>query len=123
MSPSPAATRTPLRETPALDRWPELRPFVTKVVERYGDRLRAVLLYGSRARGEEHEESDYDVAVVLGGRLKYFPELDWLADAAFDTMLAQGLHIQARPIRQADLAARERPFLRNVAADGIPLWP
>lgn len=33
--------------------------------EIYGDRLRAVVLFGSQARGEATEDSDVDVAVVL----------------------------------------------------------
>lgn len=31
----------------------------------YGDRLAKVILYGSRARGDFHEESDWDFLVVL----------------------------------------------------------
>jgi uncharacterized protein len=31
----------------------------------YGNRLRKVILYGSRARGDAHEESDYDFLAVL----------------------------------------------------------
>ena len=33
----------------------------------YGDRLARAVLFGSRARGEAHAESDYDVAVFLHG--------------------------------------------------------
>src|SRR5690348_4851215 len=33
--------------------------------EIYGDRLERAVLYGSRARGEAHAESDYDVAMFL----------------------------------------------------------
>jgi uncharacterized protein len=29
----------------------------------YGDRIERVVLFGSRARGDAHPESDYDVAV------------------------------------------------------------
>lgn len=31
----------------------------------YGDRLRTVVLFGSRARGDAHAESDMDLLVVL----------------------------------------------------------
>jgi predicted nucleotidyltransferase len=31
----------------------------------YGDRLARVVLYGSRARGDAHPDSDYDVAVFI----------------------------------------------------------
>jgi predicted nucleotidyltransferase len=35
------------------------------LLDRYGDRLRGILLYGSRARGDFGPESDYDVVVLL----------------------------------------------------------
>ena len=31
----------------------------------FGDRIERVVLYGSRARGDAHLDSDYDVAVFL----------------------------------------------------------
>ena len=31
----------------------------------YGDRIERVVLFGSRARGDAHMDSDYDVAVFL----------------------------------------------------------
>ena len=47
----------------------KLRPLLEELKrglqEIYGDRLRAVLLFGSQARGEATEDSDVDVAVPL----------------------------------------------------------
>jgi len=41
-------------------------PVVKKaLVQRYGDRLRGILLYGSRARGDFGPDSDYDLVVLL----------------------------------------------------------
>jgi predicted nucleotidyltransferase len=34
----------------------------------YGERIERVVLFGSRARGDAHEDSDYDVAVFLRDR-------------------------------------------------------
>ncbi len=39
--------------------------FVSQIGELYGDRLNKVILYGSYARGEQHEDSDVDYLVVL----------------------------------------------------------
>jgi predicted nucleotidyltransferase len=44
---------------------PILKRFRTALNEMYGDRLERVVLFGSRARGDADEESDYDIAVFL----------------------------------------------------------
>ena len=36
-----------------------------ELVKLYGPRLKQVLLYGSRARGDHQRDSDYDILVVL----------------------------------------------------------
>ena len=110
-------------ETEALARWPELRPFVARVEARYGDRLRAVLLYGSRARGEAREDSDYDVALLLEGPFDMYQEVGELAEMTHDDFM-DGLYIQGRPIRTERVASPDRQdfFARNVALDGIALF-
>lgn len=42
---------------------PVLKRFRATVTEIYGDRVERVVLFGSRARGDAREDSDYDVAV------------------------------------------------------------
>lgn len=44
-----------------------LTRFADQVRARYRDRVKRAVLFGSRARGEGHEESDLDVAVILTG--------------------------------------------------------
>src|SRR3954466_12516975 len=44
---------------------PILKRFRTALDEVYGDRIERVVLFGSRARGDAREDSDYDVAVFL----------------------------------------------------------
>src|SRR3954466_11887337 len=50
---------------PALATDPTLKRFRTALDEIYGDRLERVVLFGSRARGDAGEDSDYDIAVFL----------------------------------------------------------
>ena len=50
-----------------VDERTALTTFVDWVRGRFGDRLRELKLFGSRARGEGHEESDVDVLVVVDG--------------------------------------------------------
>lgn len=42
-----------------------LTKFRAALDEAYGNRIQRVVLFGSRARGDAGEDSDYDVAVFL----------------------------------------------------------
>ncbi|HZS81355.1 MAG TPA: nucleotidyltransferase domain-containing protein [Stellaceae bacterium] len=44
---------------------PVLTRFRAALEELYGDRLERVVLFGSRARGDNRTDSDYDVAVFI----------------------------------------------------------
>ena len=48
---------------PAAD--PVLARFRRTIDAAYGERVERVVLFGSRARGDHQEDSDYDVAVFL----------------------------------------------------------
>jgi uncharacterized protein len=46
---------------------PVLLKLVAAIRAAYGPRVERIVLFGSRARGEEQEDSDYDVAVFMHG--------------------------------------------------------
>ena len=46
----------------------------------YGERAERVVLFGSRARGDAHKDSDYDVAVFLRDMADRAAEMNRLAD-------------------------------------------
>ena len=52
---------------------PVLRELTEKLRERYGDKIKSILLFGSRARGDHDPASDYDVMVLVDQKT---PELD-----------------------------------------------
>jgi uncharacterized protein len=63
-----------MRASPADD--PILRRFRAALDALYGDRIERVVLFGSRARGDAREDSDYDVAVFLKGLADRWQEVD-----------------------------------------------
>ena len=59
---------------------PILKRFRAALDEMYGDRAERVVLFGSRARGDAHKDSDYDVAVFLRDMADRAAEMNRLAD-------------------------------------------
>ena len=86
----------------------------------YGDRLRKVILYGSRARGDAHEESDYDFLAVLDEVPDYWAESGRLSDLTFDLLMETGAFIVIRPGTAAELDERTL-FMENVRREGMPV--
>ena len=86
----------------------------------YGAQLERVVLYGSRARGDAHEDSDYDVGVFLHDMGYYFDEVKRLADLSVDILDETGEWVHARPYH-AGSYADGTPLMLNLSTDGIDL--
>jgi predicted nucleotidyltransferase len=63
---------------------PILKRFRAALDRLYGDRIERVVLFGSRARGDAHEDSDYDIAVFIRDPEAFSKEADRLADVETD---------------------------------------
>ncbi len=92
--------------------------------ERFGDRLRELVLFGSQARGEATEESDVDLLVIVEGlteaERREVLDLAWAAGAAgAEYVCLSPLPYSSDQI--ADLRRRERRLPREIAKDGIAL--
>ncbi|MBV8576941.1 MAG: nucleotidyltransferase domain-containing protein [Acetobacteraceae bacterium] len=86
----------------------------------YGDRVERVVLFGSRARSDAGEDSDYDVAVFLHGLTDRWHELDRLADLRTDFLENCGAFIDAKPYPAG--AYRDRTTLmREIRREGVDL--
>jgi predicted nucleotidyltransferase len=103
---------------PAND--PILKRFRAALDEIYGERIERVVLFGSRARGDAREDSDYDLAVFLKDLTDRWPELDRLADLGTDFLEETGEFIHAMPYRAGSYEDRT-PLMHEIRADGIDL--
>ena len=74
---------------------PILTRFRATLDEIYGPRLERVMLYGSRARGDARDDSDYDVAVFLRDMPDRIAELYRLADISTAILDETGAFIHA----------------------------
>ena len=88
----------------------------------YGDRLRQIVLYGSRARGDAIEDSDVDLLVVLEGPIENsYQEVKHAGAAWGDLLERYGLSFSFQPYTEAEYQAQRRPFIENVHREGIEL--
>jgi uncharacterized protein len=104
---------------------PVLARFKTELQALYGTRLKRVLLYGSRARGDHQPDSDYDVLVVLEGPIDYWPELNRLAELSSDILwdtVAGGDPVVAsfKAVAEEDIQ-RRTGFMHNVRREMIEI--
>ena len=79
-----------------------------------------MVLFGSRARGDAGEDSDYDVAVFLRDLGDRWQELDRLADLRSDFLENTDVFIDAKPYPAG--AYRDRTTLmREIRREGLDL--
>jgi predicted nucleotidyltransferase len=99
-----------------------VREFVAAARHVLGPVLKSVRLFGSRARGEGHEHSDLDLALIVepGGRARRRA----VYDLAFDIGLAHGVELAPHVVEEPhffELKGRERRIALDIEAEGIPL--
>lgn len=97
-----------------------LTRFRSSLAALYGARLERVVLYGSRARGDARQDSDYDVAVFLRDISDRWQEIDHLTHLSTDILDETGAVINALPFNAG--AYRERtPLMHEIRQDGRDL--
>jgi predicted nucleotidyltransferase len=80
----------------------------------YGARLKAVYLYGSYARGEQDEESDIDVLVVLTDFDRAAAEIDRASELTAQLCLKYCVLLSKVFGREREWLTSRTPFLNNV---------
>ena len=100
---------------------PVLRRFRGALDELYGPRIERVVLYGSRARGDAHPDSDYDVAVFLEGLEDRWPEMNRLADLSTELLNATGEFVHATVHRAGAYNDERMPLMHEIRIDGVDL--
>jgi predicted nucleotidyltransferase len=85
----------------------------------YGERLKQVVLYGSRARGDAHPESDIDLLVVLDDVYSRRAELERMNEVLWRHSLRNDVVITELPISMAEYRDSDEPLLVRARADGL----
>lgn len=87
----------------------------------YGDRLYALILFGSAARQSLTSESDLDLLVVLQPPLDPVKELSTLVDILYPLQLEASHWISAKPASQAEFLEGATQLYRNIQQEGVAL--
>ena len=99
-------------------------PFIAQTTQAvrdlYGDRLKGILLFGSRARGDWTPESDYDYLVLLEEPFDYTHEGYQLSMLAHELTKENGQSIYFKPVPPNVLDQRTI-FMWNVRQDAVPV--
>lgn len=86
----------------------------------YGNRLEAVMLYGSYARGDFHDESDIDFLVVLRDEtVNAYEEVFAMGPVIFPIQLRFGICISTHAISLRKFRESDFSFVENVRRDGV----
>ena len=94
-----------------------IEAFVRELRERYGERVKRVILFGSVARGDYHEESDIDVLVIADE-----VDLRDISRIATRILLRHGEVISPIVRSEEDFQARKAfSFYRAVMEEGVKL--
>jgi antitoxin ChpS len=100
--------------------------YVDRVSSAYGSELVGVYLFGSRSRGDHHDLSDVDLAVVLDRTMpRRWPEMNRLGDLAFPFELETGLLFHVWPVSAVEWRDPERGsaahLVRSMQREARPL--
>jgi predicted nucleotidyltransferase len=95
-----------------------LKNFINQLRKRFGQNLKRIILFGSRARGDHSEESDYDLLLIFE---KMTPEIKKYVDQIEDEMLfSHGALFSTFLFTPEELEEREfEPFIMNATKEGL----
>ncbi len=94
--------------------------FKAAVTGLYGDRLAKVILYGSYARGDAHEESDVDFLVVLKDKqVKRLSEIFDISEVVHPLILEYNKLISYKPCSLEKYLSDNSSFLYWVRMEGF----
>jgi predicted nucleotidyltransferase len=99
---------------------PVIRRFRAALDARFGDRLERPVLFGSRARGDAHPDSDYDVAVFLRDYRGLWQELQPLGEVTTAILLDTNAVISPKPFPQGAYLERTL-FMAEIRREGIDI--
>ncbi|HUT04069.1 MAG TPA: nucleotidyltransferase domain-containing protein [bacterium] len=99
---------------------PALAAFEAAIRERLGERLKQMILYGSRARGDNDPDSDYDILLVVDEVTREVNRI--IDDVAGDCFCEYSRLFPAIAVSEKEFQERLYcPLFMNVRREGLVL--
>ena len=95
-----------------------LSQFLERVAATYGSRIERVVLFGSRARGDAKQDSDYDFAVFLHDIKSRWEEFGRLADIEIEILENTGAIVDALPYPAGSWRDEASPLMGEIRREG-----
>lgn len=98
--------------------------FTRQIKTLLGNKLSKVIVYGSYARGDYHENSDVDVMVLVKLADSEIQKIvPIIYDMAYDIELEKGIHISVvvKNEEQFEYWVDTLPFYKNVSKEGVEI--
>jgi len=97
-----------------------LHLFLAQLREQLGHHLKQVILFGSRARGDERPDSDYDCLAVVD---RISPALlDSIDDIAGEFLYVYNIVFSVLPVsEERHVRQRHNPLFMNIEQEGVSL--
>jgi predicted nucleotidyltransferase len=99
-----------------------VREFKDTLLDKFGENIMSIKLFGSKARGDYHRESDIDVLVLI--KKGDFRVRDRIVDVSSDLLIKYGVLISPRVMTEEHfsyLEYLETAFAKNVIREGVSL--
>lgn len=96
--------------------------FVKMSMDKCGDKLEEIILFGSVVRGEANEDSDIDILVIT--KEDSFKMQKLLSEIVIDVLLTTGIYLSLKvlsPEEYNHLKKINSSFYRNVSREGISI--
>ena len=89
------------------------------LIDKYGDNIKKVIVYGSFARGEATEASDIDMMVIIDDSINSENVEKELSAFLFDILLERKELISVFAIPESMYENYNSPFILNTKAEGV----